>query len=272
MGTTIVDRPAVVAALDSVWTSIEDLTAGLDDSDWRRPSPLPGWDVADIVAHVIGTERLLLGEQPPEPDADVTELGHVRNDIGAFNEKWIVHYRALGASAMLSDLRSVTATRRTQLAEATDEAFAVVGFTPAGPDTYGRFMRIRSFDCWMHELDIRDALGLVPPGDSAVAAVAYQEIANIMPYIVGKKAAAPDGSAVRVTLSGLVTQNIDVLVDGRAALVDELPREPDVVLSCDAVEFARLAGGRGGANIAAVTVSGDSDLGSAVAAELAFTI
>ena len=31
--------------------------------------------------------------------------------------------------------------------------------TPAGPDTYGRFMRVRIFDCWMHEQDIRRAVG-----------------------------------------------------------------------------------------------------------------
>lgn len=135
MGTTIVDRPAVVAALDSVWTSIEELVADGSDAQWRAPLPLPGWDVADLVAHVIGTERLLLGEQPPEPETDVAQLEHVRNDIGAFNEKWIVHYRLLGTAELLADFRSVTATRRTQLADATDDSFAVVGFTPAGPDT-----------------------------------------------------------------------------------------------------------------------------------------
>lgn len=93
-----------------------------------------------------------------------------------------------------------------------------------------------------------------------------------MPYVVGKKAGAPDGSVVRVALSGLLTRTIDVVVDGRAALVVGLPRDADAVLSCDAVEFARLAGGRGGADRSAVTVSGDADLASAVLANVAFTI
>ena len=30
------------------------------------------------------------------------------------------------------------------------------------PGHYGRFMRVRVFDCWMHEQDIRDALGCRP--------------------------------------------------------------------------------------------------------------
>ena len=49
------------------------------------------------------------------------------------------------------------------------EAWDAVGFTPAGQDTYGRFMRIRVFDQWMHELDIRDAIGL-GGGDEGLAA------------------------------------------------------------------------------------------------------
>jgi len=272
MGTTLVDRTAVVAALDSVWTTIDDLVADLDDAGWQTSSPLPGWAVADLVAHIIGTERFLLGEQPPEPATDVTALDHVRNDIGALNEKWILHYRAQGTARLLADYRQVTATRRAQLADATDESFAVQGFTPAGPDTYGRFMRIRVFDCWMHELDIRDALGLSAPSDAATAGVAYEEIASIMPYIVGKKAGAPDGSAVRVTVSGLLARDIGVAVDGRAALVPALDREPDVALDCDTVEFARLTGGRGGADPTAVTVSGNADLAAAIIASLAFTI
>ncbi|WP_018178418.1 maleylpyruvate isomerase family mycothiol-dependent enzyme [Jongsikchunia kroppenstedtii] len=272
MGTTIVDRPAVVAALDSVWATIDGLVAELDDAGWRSPSSLPGWSVADLVAHIIGTERFLLGEQPPEPDVDVTELDHVRNDIGALNEKWILHYRAQGTGQLLADFRQVTATRRAQLAEATDESFAVQGFTPAGPDTYGRFMRIRVFDCWMHEVDIRDALGLPAPSDAETADVAYSEIANIMPYVVGKKAGTPDGSAVRMSVSGLLNRAIDVAVDGRAALVPGLDRQPDVVLACDTIEFARLAGGRANADPAAVAVSGNADLAAPIIANLAFTI
>ena len=46
-----------------------------------------------------------------------------------------------------------------------------VGFTPAGQDTYGRFMRIRVFDQWMHEQDIRDAVGR-PGGEDGPAAEA----------------------------------------------------------------------------------------------------
>ena len=43
----------------------------------------------------------------------------------------------------------------------TQADFDAPSWTPAGRDeTYGRFMRIRHYDCFMHEHDIRYALGL----------------------------------------------------------------------------------------------------------------
>ena len=60
---------------------------------------------------------------------------------------------------MLADLREVIAERRAALAGMDQAAFDAESFTPAGPDTYGRFMRIRVMDMWMHEQDIREAVG-----------------------------------------------------------------------------------------------------------------
>src|SRR5690606_25687338 len=62
---------------------IDDLLADLDTDSWFTPSTLPGWTVKDIVAHLIGTESLLAGEQTPHVDIDVHALGHVHNEIGA---------------------------------------------------------------------------------------------------------------------------------------------------------------------------------------------
>ena len=96
-----------------------------------------------------------------------------------------------------------------------DEQWDEVGFTPAGPDTYGRFMRIRVFDQWMHELDIRDAIGAAGGDGGPAAEVALDEMASAMGYVVGKKAGAPTGSRVRFELTGPAARRIDVEV-GRA--------------------------------------------------------
>jgi uncharacterized protein (TIGR03083 family) len=73
----------VVSTLLEEWAVIEDLLSGLDATDWPTLSALPGWTVHDVVAHLIGTESRLAGDEEPRASIDVTTLAHVRNATGA---------------------------------------------------------------------------------------------------------------------------------------------------------------------------------------------
>ena len=128
----------------------------LFEPDWTR---LPGWRVTDVVAHLVGTESSLAGDPTPEDGTDVTDLPHVRNGIAAFNEKWVHALREETPEAMLARFREVTARRTEQLRGMSQDDCDAPSWTPAGDGTYGRFMQIRIYDCWLHELDIRDAVG-----------------------------------------------------------------------------------------------------------------
>ena len=150
--------------------------------------------------------------------------------------------------------------------------------TPAGPDSYGRFMRIRVFDCWMHEQDIRAALGRAPGDGQLSGADARQsldEMAASMSFVVGKKGRAPDGSRVLLKLTGPLSREIRVAVDGRAALVEDFGgAEPTTVVTLDGLQFTRLAGGRGVVDYrpADVDYSGDAVLGERIVENLAYVI
>ena len=129
-----------------------------------------------------------------------------------------------------------------------DDEWNAVTLTPAGMDSYGRFMRIRVFDCWMHEQDIRAAVQR-PSSDEDLDGPASQlsldEIAATMGYVVGKLAKAPDGSRVLFELTGPLARGIRVSVDGRAQVVDDFGgQEPTATIRLDALQFTRLAGGR----------------------------
>ena len=87
---TVVPKEPVVAALGEVWGRLDELLGGLDDNEWETPTCLPGWDVKAVVAHVIGTESMLLGDSAPAVEVDREARDHVRNDIGRFNEAWVV--------------------------------------------------------------------------------------------------------------------------------------------------------------------------------------
>ena len=158
---------------------------------------------------------MLQGAATPEADVDVSTLKHVRNDIGVLNERWVRKLRGVGAADMLEKFRATTAQRREALSGIGDADWNQITATPAGPDTYGRFMRVRIFDCWMHEHDIRDALGQ-PATDLAgpSSRLALDEVAASMGFVVGKLGGAPDGSRVAIELTGPLQRTINVAMRG----------------------------------------------------------
>jgi uncharacterized protein (TIGR03083 family) len=245
---TKLDKPTVLTGLFAVWDDIDALLAGLSEAQWRAASPLPGWDVKALVSHMIGTESFLAGIAAPQPDVDVSALEHVRNDVGVMNECWVRHLSAHADADVLESFRAITHDRREALTTMPDDEWDAVTMTPTGPDSYGRFMRIRVFDCWMHEEDIRVALGRPPSDDDLAgpaASLAVDEIAATMGYVVGKLAKAPEGSRILFDLTGPLARTILVSVDGRAAVVDDFGGQaPTATIRLDGLQFTRLAGGR----------------------------
>lgn len=173
MTDTVPDRAEITALLSDQWDALTRLVDGLDETGWRTASALPGWTVFDVLAHVIGTESILLGE--PVPDLDVSGA-HIRNDIGTLNEKWIASLRPLTGSQLLERFLEVTGRRLKALEQTTPETWAELVPTPVGMAPYGRFMRIRLFDCWMHEHDIADGLGVSVDEGGARGAAAAAEL------------------------------------------------------------------------------------------------
>ena len=186
----------------------------------------------DVVAHVIGTESMLQGVATPEADIDVSTLEHVRNDIGVMNERWVRKLRGLTPADLLENASARRRPQRREALSAMGEAqWHELTATPAGPDSYGRFMRVRIFDCWMHEHDIRDAVGRPPATASSTgptADLALDEMAASMGFVVGKLGGAPDGSRVRLELTGpLCAHHQRVRRWQRAKVVDDFRRRTD---------------------------------------------
>ena len=276
--TTILPREPVIAALREEFAALRDLLAALDPDEWRAPTACPGWDVQAQCAHIIGTESMLLGEDPPEATgADPTGGpggSHVRNQIGEFNERWVRALADRSPQEMVTMLADVTGRRLEALAALDDEAWNREGFTPAGPDSYGRFMRTRVFDCWLHEQDIRDATGRPGHDTGPVVDLALDELCTALGYVVGKKAAVPAGATVTFRLTGPNARDVHVAVEDRARVVDRLDGPATVTLTMPVGVFARRCGGRVTAEAVAgeVQIDGDVTLGRRILDELAFTI
>jgi len=257
---------AAITSLFACWDSIDALYGSFDETDWATPSLCPDWDARQVLVHLASIETMLAGKGA-RSFAESLPFGEA---LAAASE-----LEALGPEALLARWHDITATRRAELGAMTAEDLAHPSATPVGPGTYGRFMAIRVFDCWVHEHDVRVPLGR-PGHDSGPAAeMAIDEIAGSLGYIVGKKIGFTDGQSITFDLVGPVTRTMHVAVDGRAAIVDELD-DPTVTLHTDSTTFALLACGRidpqGPIDDGTVTWTGDGELGDRAARSLRFTM
>ncbi|MGN2639312.1 maleylpyruvate isomerase family mycothiol-dependent enzyme [Nocardia takedensis] len=266
------ERERVVGALVGQWRALRELVEGFDPAQWAAPSPCPGWTAHDVLAHIVGTESILDGAQAPEPTG--TPAPYVRNEIGALNQRWVDHFRALSDADLLDRFDTVVAARTAALTAMTDAEFDAPSWTPEGPGTYAKFMRIRVFDCWTHEQDLREIVARPGGTETEAAEIALEEMVGKLGYIVGKRAAAPAGSTVTVILTGPLGRTVPIGVDGRARVLDAAPENPTVTLTLPAPVFARLYGGRVTVDEIAdsVRVQGDHLLGHRVLEASAITM
>ena len=260
-------RDPVVDKLDEVWTSLADACEDLSPEEWDLPTDCPGWTVRDQLSHVIGIELELLGEPPPPGDG--VDRPHVKNDFAARNETWVEARRARPGSQVLQEFRQVTARRLDVLASMPETAFDEIGWSPVGQVPYRVFMEVRVFDSWVHEQDVRWAVGRPGGLGGAGEAVTLDRMIGAMGYVVGRKVAPPDGTVVVWRIGGRVGRELVVVMEGgRGTTPSSTPAGPTVVLTLDPDTFWRLSCGRTTAGEVLATgdvaVTGDATLGRRV--------
>jgi len=232
--------------------------------------------VQDNVSHIVGTEAMLSGEAGPELEVDREANDHVRNDIGAFNEQWVESLRTVPPGEVLAKFRALADVRLATLEAMSDDEWNAESFTPAGKDTFGRFMQIRVFDCWLHEQDIRDAVGRPGHENGLAVEVVLDEMSTALGFVVGKKAGATTGQSVTFALTdgGAVVRQLHVEVDERAAVVPELSGPATVTLTMPIGVMTRRCAGRVGPDdlLDQVIIDGDLELASKILANQSYTI
>lgn len=265
----------IVDKLALVWGSIAALCGNLGQQDWELDTDCPKWSVQDHVSHMVGTESRLDGR--PVPDHTPQDMRHVHNDIGRGNEIWVDFLRARSGPQVLEAFRDVTAARLRRLRGMSEDDFSEPTQTPVGPGTVRDFMVIRIFDCWVHEQDIRRAVDRPGHLEGPVVIHSMDRMARAMPFVVGKKAAAPEGSTVIFDVTGQAGRTMVVGVEGgRAGFLDSTPSDPDVRLTMDVETFTCLGNGRWEGSHALgrgrVNVEGDRELGEKIVSRMNFMV
>lgn len=255
-----------LAALSEEWAAVDALVGDLTPEQWLAPTPCPDWDVRDQLAHIVAAEYVLggrLGTPGATPDAELYA------SVGMF----MVDVREESPSSLLERFREITAERLTTLADLPIEAWDHPTWTPVGPGTVDRLVRLRVFDCWMHEQDIRDAVGR--PGHEAGPAVelTLDEIARALPPVLARHAHVPDGAVITLATSGPVARTWHVAVAGGRGRLVEPPDVATATVHLPTGILTRLCGGRiaPAAALATAEIGGDTGVGYRIVNHLAFT-
>jgi uncharacterized protein (TIGR03083 family) len=259
-------QPYADAWTDSI-DAISELVKPLVEGEWNRRTPCPGWSVRDVVSHVIGLDCEMLGD--PRPIHSLPrDLFHVTNEHQRYMEMQVDVRRHHTAPEMTSELEYVIIRRNRQLRnESRDPGTKVRG--PLGTElTLADSMRQHAFDVWVHEQDLRTALGRPGNLDSPGAHVARDVLLAALPDIVAVKAEAPRSSAIVFDVHGPVEflRTVRVDIQGRGTLETVPALGPAAALSLDWETYVRLACGRVSVDAVAdrVKAEGDPELTSAI--------
>ncbi|GIU88119.1 MAG: TIGR03084 family protein [Acidimicrobiia bacterium] len=171
---------------------LADLVTGLGADGWERPTPCPGWAVADVVLHLAQTDELAAasasGRFPEELARLTAGLGAVR-DVDEAAGRMVARDRAAGPAAIHDRWRRAAGALRAAL-RGRDPAARVRWV--AGVLTARTLATTRLAETWIHTCDVAEALGrpLAPSRRlHHVARLAWRTI----PYAFARAGRRPPG-------------------------------------------------------------------------------
>ena len=242
------DQETLAGYVDVWWQAVNDFTALLEQipaEQWSAPTDLPGWDVRAVAAHIAHLEGILAGA--PEETVDVGEPAHVTGLMGLYTEQGVV--ARAEPDARRADQRDPggrhqaahrparrPADRRRRPSR--EQIFGGIGWD------WNTLLRNRPLDVWMHEQDVRRAVGMPGGMDSPAARHTADYLAESLGFVLAKRVGAPAGTTVVLEVAGSDPVAYTVNEAGRGERLAEIPAEPTVALSTDRETFIEIAGGR----------------------------
>ncbi|MGP3949736.1 maleylpyruvate isomerase family mycothiol-dependent enzyme [Streptomyces sp. 7N604] len=270
-------HPSLQPYIDA-WThsieAISELVSPLVEGEWNHATDCPGWSVRDVVSHVIGVDCEMLGD--PRPIHTLPrDLYHVTNEQKRYMEVPVDVRRCHTAPEMTSELEYTIIRRSRQLRNETRDPGTKIRGPLGAEQTLEEALQWRAFDVWVHEQDLRRALGKPGNLDSPGALVTRDYLVEALPEVVAKDAAAPANSAVVFDVHGPLEfmRTVRVDAEGKGSVNGSPSLGPAVTLTLDWEAYVLLACGRGRreALMERVKVEGDQALAQAILKEFTVT-
>jgi uncharacterized protein (TIGR03083 family) len=256
MGDEVLDElPAAtydLATLLDAWEgslrAVVGLGRALSPAQWEAPTECPGWSAGDVVRHLCWVESFLANRADAPHEVDWAAHPHATSDFGRLTETGVDVRRHLEQAAVCDELDSVLDLRLAMIMR-----LDPLSLDAEVPGLFGRpvplrnLLRVRVFDIWSHEQDIRRATGLPANLASPGAQVSALQITASVPFVLAKGLEAPAGTTLLVSVDGPIAfaRTAAVGDDGRGLRVPpRAPGDATLSLETDWETFARLSAGR----------------------------
>lgn len=240
------DIPTLISIWDTSFTDLVQIADEAGEQHWRTPTPCPGWSVGDLVAHATSLERFLLGRADPPHTPDYDTLPHAQAGLSRYTEIPVDLRRSRSRDDVLGEARETAADQLAALRAGPQSPDAEVMGVFGKPMALKRLLRMRIFDTWIHEQDIRVAVDRAGHLDTPPAWVTAGGFVRALLPVWASRTGAPEGSVARIVTTGPgVTFDVMVaaLAEGRGALIEPGPT-PDVTVELSWPDLIALGAGR----------------------------
>jgi uncharacterized protein (TIGR03083 family) len=221
----------------------------LAPDDWSFPTGVQGVSVGELVAHLVGVERYVLGQLGRRPPLSAPR----RED----------HFPVSRAAAA-----DVFGAAGEEIARAwwheVTRLIAVSGeLDPQQPVDYHHLsgslrglLVVRTFELWTHDDDIRRAINR-PPNmlDDARLGLMSRELVSVLNLGMALSGTTQQGRTARINFTGAGGGAYDV-----ALAPGDIAGRPDITITVGALDICRLASNRLPADLLEIEVDGDRSL------------
>ena len=233
----------LIRGLEETWAGLRGLLAQVQGDEWARTTPCTEWDVHDLAAHLAAVEGMFQGFPQPQPPEGWSDP---REGIDRWTAEGVAARRAWAHDEVLDEVARASDTQLARLRALDEAGWEQETMGPIGPTTMQGLNEIRLFDLYVHLLDLRAALDRpldVAREPAAVPACATRAI-TLTPWAAVKKAGVPDGTRIRLDLSGPGGRTADVVVEGKRGRLEEPSGEPSDRIEGSAAAYLLVAAGR----------------------------
>jgi uncharacterized protein (TIGR03083 family) len=181
------------------------LLAGLDESDWDRPTAAPRWSVKDVTAHLLGGDLAILSGKRDRFHGTykaVDTPDHLVELVNRLNDEWVVASARM-SPRVLMDLLAFTGPEVEACFASLDPMAMGGSVSWAGSEPAPVWFDIaREFtERWHHQQQIRDASGRSPLYDPYFLSPVLDTFVRALPHNF-RHTMAPAGTVVKFEISG----------------------------------------------------------------------